>query len=108
MNGAYFAKMKPGALFVHAGAGAVVDEPDLIAALRSGHLAGAALDTYTYEPMRPDDPLLALARNPAANLILTPHTAAGGISTQPDRGRADDYANILALLEGRPLRYLVL
>jgi lactate dehydrogenase-like 2-hydroxyacid dehydrogenase len=107
MNGAYFAKMKPGALFVHAGSGAVVDEPDLIDALRSGHLAGAALDTYTYEPMRADDPLLALARDPAVNLILTPHTAAGGISTRPSGGRADDYANILAMIEGRPLRYVV-
>ncbi|MBX3001482.1 MAG: hypothetical protein KF893_23375 [Caldilineaceae bacterium] len=106
MNRAYFAVMKPGAIFVHAGSGAVVDEPELIDALRSGHLAGAALDTYTYEPMRPDDPLLALARDPATNLILTPHTAAGGISTRPT-GRADDYANILALIEGHPLRYVV-
>jgi phosphoglycerate dehydrogenase-like enzyme len=107
MNAAYFAKMKPGAIFVHAGSGAVVDEPDLIDALRSGHLSGAALDTYTYEPMRADDPLLALARDPAANLILTPHTAAGGISTRPSGGRADDYANIVAMIKGRPLRYEV-
>lgn len=111
MNGTYFAQMKPGAIFVHAGSGAVVNEPDLIDALRSGHLAGAALDTYTYEPMRADDPLLALAHDPAANLILTPHTAAGGISTRsgdrPSGGRADDYANIVAMIEGRPLRYVV-
>ena len=73
LNAAFFAALKPGALFVHCGAGAVVDEAALIESLRSGHLAGAALDTYTYEPIRPDEPLLALARDPMLNLILTPH-----------------------------------
>ena len=53
--------MKRGAIFVHCGAGAVVDETALIDVLRSGKLAGAALDTYTYEPMRPDDPLAPIS-----------------------------------------------
>lgn len=106
MNAAFFGQMKPGSLFVHCGSGAVVNEDDLIAALQSNHLAGAALDTYTWEPLRPDDPLLALAREPAANLVLTPHVAAGGF-TVTHRGRAGDYDNIMAVLAGKALRYRV-
>ena len=49
----FFAAMKRGAIFAHCGAGAIVDETALLDALRSGHLAGAALDGYTYEPLRP-------------------------------------------------------
>ena len=73
-------------------------------ALRTGHLAGAALDTYTHEPLRPDDPLLAVARDPQSNLMLTPHVGAGSppVGVVP---RSGDYANIIALLAGKPLRY---
>jgi phosphoglycerate dehydrogenase-like enzyme len=104
VNANSFATMKRGAIFVHCGAGAVVDETALIDALRSGELAGAALDTYTYEPMRPDDPLLELARDPMQNLILTPSIAAGTPITA-GHPRAGDYANIVAMLEGKPLEY---
>lgn len=104
IDAAYFASMQPGAVFVHCGSGTVVDQPALLAALRSGHLAGAALDTYTYEPLRAGDPLVDAVQDPALNLILTPHTAAGGF-TAGGRGRAPDYDNILALLAGKPLRY---
>ena len=104
LNAAFFAALQPGALFVHCGAGAVVDEAALIESLRSGHLAGAALDTYTYEPIRPDDPLLALARDPMQNLILTPHTAAGASAAERN-ARADDYTNLRALFAGEALQY---
>ncbi len=104
MDAAYFARMKPGSLLVHCGSGAVVDEAAMLVALRSGHLAGAALDTYTYEPLRPQDPLVVAVQDPALNLILTPHTAAGGF-TAGGRGRTQDYDNILALLGGRTLQY---
>lgn len=104
VNAQFFATMKRGAIFVHCGAGAVVDETALIDALRSGHLAGAALDGYTYEPLRPDDPLLALARDPMQNLMLTPHIAAGTLTTT-GHPRAGDYTNIVAMLEGKPLTY---
>ena len=60
LNAAFFAQMKPGSYFGPLRFGRRRDEPALIAALRSGRLAGAALDTYTYEPLRPDDPLLEL------------------------------------------------
>ncbi|MBI5349600.1 MAG: hypothetical protein HZB77_09855 [Chloroflexi bacterium] len=104
LNANFFAAMKRGAIFAHCGAGAVVDEGALINALRSKHLAGAALDTYTFEPLRPDDPLLTVARDPLQNLILTPHTGSGTLASD-NTHRTDDYANIMAWLAGKPLRY---
>lgn len=106
IDATWFARMKPGSLFVHCGSGATVDEAALLDALRLGHLAGAALDTYTYEPLRPDNPLVQAVQEPVLNLILTPHIAAGGV-TAGGHGRVQDYDNILALLEGRALRYQI-
>ena len=76
-------------------------------ALAAGKLAGAALDTFEYEPLRADNPLLALARA-GHNVLLTPHTAAGSedghkISEQ----RQQDYENISNHLAQRPLQYQV-
>lgn len=103
----FFAAMKPGSLFVSCGGSGVVDEVALADALRAGHLGGAALDTYTFEPVAPDDPLRALAlADPRANVVLTPHTAAGTgpiHATQPINEREEDYANILRALRGEPL-----
>ena len=102
----FFAAMKPGSLFVSCGGSGVVDEKALTEALRSGHLAGAALDTFTYEPIAKDDPMRALAADLRANVILTPHTAAGTGPThpiQPRAERAEDYDNLLRCLRGEPL-----
>jgi lactate dehydrogenase-like 2-hydroxyacid dehydrogenase len=104
LNAAFFQAMRPGAIFAHCGAGAVVDEAALIDALRSGHLGGAALDTYTYEPLRPDDPLLALARDPWQNLILTPHVA-NWVTAAARDARAEDFTNVRAVFEGGELQY---
>jgi len=103
INEATFAAMKPGSFVVHCGSGSVIDEEALAAALRSGHLAGAALDTFEWEPLRPDNPLLALTRDPAANVLLTPHTGSG---TWPG-GRTGDWANIQRLLAGEEPYYRV-
>jgi D-3-phosphoglycerate dehydrogenase / 2-oxoglutarate reductase len=78
----------------------------MIAALRAGHLAGAALDTYTFEPLRADHPQLELARDPMSNLILTPHVAGGGVAAVA-RGRVQDYDNIMAVLNGGVLLHQV-
>lgn len=104
VNADFIAAMKPAAILVHCGSGAIIDEDALVAALRSRKIAGAALDTYNYEPMRPDDPLLALARDPMQNLFLTPHVAAGS-SDGTDKGRTGDYRNITATIQGKPLQY---
>lgn len=66
-------KMRQGAWLVNVGRGSAVNEPDLIAALESGHLGGAALDVTQTEPLPEDSPLWKIE-----NLILTPHIAGGG------------------------------
>ncbi len=91
LNAETFAAMRRGAILVHAGSGSVIDEGALVDALQSGHLAGAALDTYEFEPLQPDHPLVILARDPRSNLLLTPHVAAASLPAD----RADDYAEIV-------------
>jgi phosphoglycerate dehydrogenase-like enzyme len=101
LNTTFFAQMPHRSYLVHAGSGSVIDESALIDGLNSGRLAGAALDTYEYEPLQADHPLVKLARDPSSNLLLTPHVAAASL---PDT-RADDYDEIIRFLRGEPLRY---
>lgn len=69
-DAAFFAACKPGTYFVNGGRGDLVVQPDLIAALASGQLAGAALDVTSPEPLPADDPLWD-----APNIFITPHVA---------------------------------
>lgn len=102
LDAALLATMRPGACLVSCGSGSVIDEAALAAAVRGGRLAGAALDTYEYEPLRPDNPLLPLARDPEANVLLTPHTAAGGTRPVSDvPPRREQYTNLVRVLAGR-------
>jgi D-3-phosphoglycerate dehydrogenase len=78
MNAERFRAMKPGAVFVNTARGGMVDYESLAAVLRSGRLAGAALDTYDNEPLRANSPLRELE-----NVVLTPHI--GGASMQTAR-----------------------
>ena len=68
-----FAKMKKSAVFINIGRGANVMLTDLNEALRSGLLAGAALDVFEIEPLPEDHPLWT-----APNFLMTPHVAAAG------------------------------
>ena len=69
-DAAFFAACKRGAYFANGGRGDLVVQPDLVRALESGQLAGAALDVTTPEPLPADDPLWD-----APNLFVTPHVA---------------------------------
>jgi phosphoglycerate dehydrogenase-like enzyme len=77
-----FAAMKPGAMFVNVGRGGSVVQDDLVAALRSGRLAGAGLDVTDPEPLPAGHALYSLP-----NVILTPH-----VSADSDLGNAARWA----------------
>lgn len=96
-----FYQLPRGAVIVQAGSGRTLDEEALYTALQNGHLGGAALDTFEYEPLSPDHPLLSLANSPDSNVILTPHIAAGTQFAQ----RMGDYDEIMRFLRGLPLRF---
>ena len=98
--------LRPGSLLVNAGASALLDEEAVARAYRSGHLGGVATDGFAWEPVRPDNPLVALAADPGANVVLTPHSAQAGLVIDTAVRRAE-YANLLAALEGRPLQHQV-
>ena len=66
-----FAQMPKGSYLINIARGAHVVEPDLIAAVQRGHLAGAALDVQRHEPMATDDPLWDVP-----GITITPHIAA--------------------------------
>jgi (S)-sulfolactate dehydrogenase len=74
-DAARLATMKPGAVLVDTARGGIVDEAALAAALKSGHLSGAALDVFETEPLGAAN---AFAGCP--NLLLTPHIA--GVSAE--------------------------
>lgn len=70
INRESIAAMKPGAVLINTARGGLVVEEDLLAALRSGHLAGAAVDVLAQEPPEANHPLLALD-----NVIVSSHVA---------------------------------
>lgn len=90
-------KMKTGVLFLNTARGGLVVEKDLKEALRSGKIAGAALDVVSVEPMSNDHPLLGVE-----NCIITPHIA---WATKEARTRLMAMAteNLRAYLKGKPV-----
>jgi D-3-phosphoglycerate dehydrogenase len=77
-----FAQMKPGALFINNARGHVVDVPALAAVLRSGHLGGAAIDVFPYEPKTNHESFENELRG-LPNVLLTPHI--GGSTAEAQR-----------------------
>ncbi len=71
------AKMRKGARVINCARGGIINEEALAEALRSGHLAGAALDVFVQEPPAADHPLLKLP-----NVVVTPHLGASTVEAQ--------------------------
>ena len=91
-----FSKMKDGVFFINTARGGVVNERDLVNALNTGKLSGAAIDVLTEEPMHKDCILKGVP-----NLIITPHTAWAPLSTRERLLRIVE-DNIIAFLNGSP------
>lgn len=97
----FFEKMKPSAFLINTARGGIVDEEALYASLKSGRLAGAALDVYRYEPVPGNCPLLALE-----NVLWTPHISGG----EPEYMIAEAEAvltNIARVVQGKSAENIV-
>lgn len=80
-----FAAMKQSVIFLNASRGTVVDIDALVAALDSGHVAGAALDVFPVEPATNKDPFVSPLQR-YDNVILTPHIGASTAEAQENIG----------------------
>ena len=85
MGAEQFAAMKPGAIFLNASRGTVVDIDALVSALESGHLAGAAIDVFPVEPATNKDPFSSPLQR-FDNVLLTPHIGASTFEAQQNIG----------------------
>ncbi len=96
-----FRLMKRSTFVINVSRGPVIDEADLVEALRTGEIAGAGLDVYEREPLDPGSPLLTLP-----NVVATPHIA--GVTAQNYDGIARILAdNILRVKGGKVPMYCV-
>jgi phosphoglycerate dehydrogenase-like enzyme len=101
LDASVFRVMKRSAILVNVGRGAIVNEPDLVAALREGRIAGAGLDVFADEPAGADHVLVAMDQ-----VFATPHI--GGVTRQSYTAIAAAIAeNVRRLKSGQELRYCV-
>jgi D-3-phosphoglycerate dehydrogenase len=92
--------MRDGVRIVCAARGGIIDEAALLEALKSGKVAGAALDVFATEPPGASE----LVKHP--RVIATPHIGAQTLEAQT-RAAVDIATEILAALQGKPLRWKV-
>lgn len=95
IGAAELARMKPTAWLLNTSRGPIIDQPALVAALRSGAIAGAVLDVLEVEPPPADDPILRLE-----NAIILPHIGSATVET---RAAMLDLSvrNLVAVLSGK-------
>ncbi len=96
VNAERLQSMKPSALLLNAGRGALVHEQALADALNQGVLAGAAIDVLSVEPPAPENPLLV-----ARNCLVTPHVAWLSLAAR-QRAMHITAENVRGILQGRP------
>jgi len=81
LNAEAFSKMKKGVRVLNCARGGIIDEPALYQAIKSGQVAGAALDVYEKEPLPKEFPLRDLPQ-----VIMTPHLGASTLEAQENVG----------------------
>lgn len=96
INAERLAKMKPGSFFINVARGKVMEEAAVVAALLSGHLAGAAFDVFEEEPV------VTEALFTMNNVVLAPHIG-GATREQRKRGRLEASAEVARFLKGEAL-----
>lgn len=99
INARTLAMLPHGAYVINAARGGHVNEPDLLAALQRGHIAGAALDVFEQEPLSPDSPLWDHPK-----VLVTPHIAS---LSSPQSAAPDIAANIRRIRNGETPKDLV-
>lgn len=102
INAELLRSMKPSARLVNCARGGIVDEAALAEAVRSGVIAGAAIDVFASEPLAPDSPLRAVEEH----LVLTPHLGASTAEAQ-ENVATDVAEQIRDVLLGLPARSAV-
>jgi glyoxylate/hydroxypyruvate reductase len=95
------AKMKKGVVLINIARGSIVDEPELIKALQSGHLGGAAVDVAAKEPLPPESPLWDMP-----NVIISPHSAST-VEAENEKLTEIFLDNLERYREGKPFRNLL-
>ena len=101
VNTATLALLPPSARLINVGRGALVVEQDVMAALRSGELAGAALDVFDTEPLPPDSPIWSVP-----GMIVSPHMSGDAVGWR--QSLVELFAENLARYRaGEPLRNVV-
>jgi glycerate dehydrogenase len=99
VNAAFLTALKPGAILINTGRGALVDEGALIAALANGRLGGVGLDVLSVEPPPPNHPLTDPRAPWAGRLVVTPHIGWGTVEARR-RLVAEATRNLAAFLAG--------
>jgi phosphoglycerate dehydrogenase-like enzyme len=103
IGGAQFEAMKPTAIVINVGRGAVIDQAALISALQSNRIAGASLDVFEEEPLPTDSPLWDMK-----NVLISPHSTDETEDPSPlELGMRLFMENFQRYREGQPLLNVV-